>query len=459
MRAVATVMLSGVILAVMPCVAVPAAAQNAAAAVPCVLGSKAPAGALIDSCSVLIDAPATSDADRVTALMVRAGGFDANSQTDRAIADLDRVIKLDANNALALRSRGELLRHSGGNLDRAVLDFNEAIRLDPNDATAFGQRGNAFNNLRKFDRAIEDYNEAIRLDPNFAQAFSDRGAAYYFKGDYQAAIRDYDEAIRLDPNRPKTFTNRGAAYKKIGRNDRALSDESEAIRLDPTVPEYFDNRGLSYAGNNDYDKAIADYNEAIRLRRKANFLTNRGDSYQFKGDLDRAMADYDAALQLDANFALAYNNRGALWRKKGDRVRALADYDAALRINPRLDTAAENRKVLALEIERLGAVMPLQAAAVKAGASFDCATAKRAVEKVICADPGLSQLDRDISDLYAKALKAAGSQGGRVVTMLRDQQREFITMRNTSFGKPDYDVRDAMAKRLERLRAAISSAN
>ena len=459
MRHLASVLASAAFVTVASCVAWPAEAQTAREPAPCVADSKTAADKLIDSCTSVIDAAATSSADRVAALVVRAGALDNRGESDRAMADLDRAIMLDANSARAYRARGELLRHSGGNLDRAVLDFNEAIRLNPGDAVAFGQRGNVFNNLRQYDRAIDDYNEAVRLDPNFAQAFSDRGAAYYFKGDITAAIQDYDQAIRLDPNRPKTFTNRGAAYKKIGRNDRALQDESEAIRLDPTVPEYFDNRGLSYAQNNDYDKAIADYDEAIRLRPKANFLTNRGDSYQYKGDLDRAMADYDAALRLDSNFVLAYNNRAVLWRKKGDRVKALADYDAALRINPRLDSAITGRKSLALEIERAGAQMPLQSAAAKAGPSFDCATAKRAVEKVICADPALSQLDRDLNETYAKVIKSAAGGSQRAADALRDQQREFIAVRNTSFGKPDYDVRDAMEKRLERLRATISSAN
>ena len=230
-------------------------------------------------------------------------------------------------------------------------------------------------------------------------------------------------------------------------------------RLDPTVPEYFDNRGLSYASNKDYDSAIADYDQAIRLRPKANFLTNRGDSYQFKGDRERAMADYDAALRLDANFSLAYNNRAALWRKAGDRVRALADYDAALRLNPKLDAAIVGRKALALEIERAGAQMPLQPAAATAVPSFDCTIAKRAVEKVICSDARLSALDRDLGEAYTKLLKSAANDSPRAASALRAQQRDFIATRNTSFGRPDYDVGAAMERRLGQLRATLSSAN
>jgi len=461
MRHIVLILLSGAALAVV--FTLPVAAESGPEAAPsaCAIDSKASADDLIARCSERIEASATTPAERVAALIARATAFDRRHDTTRAIADLDSAIALDPNSSLAFRLRGELVRHSGGDLDRAVRDFNEAIRLDPGSAAAFGGRGNAFNNLRQFDRAIEDYNEAVRLDPSFAQAFSDRGAAYYFKADYQAAIRDFDEALRLDPTRAQTFTNRGAAYKKMGRNDRALADDSEAIRLDPTVPEYFDNRGLSYAQNREFDRAIADYDAAIRLKPRANFLTNRGDAYLYKGDYDRALADYDEALKLDPNFALAYANRGVVYRHNGNRAKALADYDAALRLNPRLDMVAESRKSLALEIERIGATMPLQAAAAsgEAGASFDCATARRAVEKAICADPSLRQLDHDIADAYAQALKAAGAEGGRAVAALREQQRDFIATRNASFGKSDYDLHTALQIRLQRLRAALAKSD
>ncbi len=70
----------------------------------------------------------------------------------------------------------------------------------------------------------------------------------------------------------------------------------------------------------------------------------------------------------------------------------------------------------------------------------------------------LSQLDRDPSETYAKVIESAAGGSQRAADALRDQRREFIAVRNTSFGKPDYDVRDAKEKRLERLGATISSA-
>jgi tetratricopeptide (TPR) repeat protein len=170
----------------------------------------------------------------------------------------------------------------------------------------------------------------------------------------------------------------------------------------------------------------------------------RAAAYDRKQQYDRAIADYDAALQLDPVQADAFNHRGEVWRKKGDRPHALADFGAAIRLNPEHSSARGNYKSLAQELERLGAQM-----AVSNRPSFNCATAKRAVEKAICADPGLAKLDRDINDIFLRVI--ADQKSRRDALALTQQQRDFIAKRNASFGKRGYDLRLAMEARLKAL--------
>jgi tetratricopeptide (TPR) repeat protein len=415
--------------------------------VACAVGTIAAASKLIESCTAVIDNPATSEADRLEARISRAMALNGAGQTDKALAEIEVVLAKNPNLARAFRARGAIFRIAGNSV-AAFEAMNQAIRLEPNNAKNLEARGNIFNNIGKYDRAIDDYNEALRLDPNFALAYSDRGAAWYFKGEYQKAVEDYDSAIRLDPSRAWTFANRGVAYRKLGRNERALDDDTSAIRIDPTVPEFFDNRGLDLAGNGDYASAIADYDQAIKIRPEAKFLTNRGDSYQAKKDYDRAIADYDAALKLDPGFQRAYNNRGTAWRRKGDRNRALQDYAEAVRLKPSDAGAAGNYKELSLENERLNAL-----AYQKNLPSFNCATAKRQVEKAICDDPGLAQLDREINDLFLRVIADAENGNHRAALTLTQQQRDFVQERNSQFGQRGYDLRQAMTERLDRLSA------
>lgn len=396
-------------------------AAPASATVDCVMGSKALPAEIIQACSAIIDQSADSVSDRAAALLVRGG---ANARTSggltQALRDIDRAIALDGKNAKAWRLRGDLLREAGGDLNRAAADLSRAIELDPQDAEAYELRGLVYTNQRRLDRALADYDQAIKLKPDYAQAWSDRGATYYLNGDNEKAVRDLSEALRLDPNRPRSYTNRGAAYKKLGQ----------------------------------LDKSIADYDQALRLAPRPNFFTNRGDSYQFKGDFGAALSDYNDALKLDPDFAKTYNNRAVLYAKMGDRKKALADYETALRLDPGNTNATEGRRTMMAEIARFGAEPPRPLAANSGnGPSFDCGTAKREVEKVICADPELSALDRQLAEAYERALKSMSRPSA---ADLRKSQHNFLATRDASFRRPGYDLKKVMQDRLQRLNAMES---
>jgi uncharacterized protein YecT (DUF1311 family) len=71
-------------------------------------------------------------------------------------------------------------------------------------------------------------------------------------------------------------------------------------------------------------------------------------------------------------------------------------------------------------------VAPSGEAQKAVNASFDCAKAGTAVEKLICADPGLRAADGEMATIYKRVYAAAGS-GAEAV---KQDQREFIAKRN-----------------------------
>ena len=126
----------------------------------------------------------------------------------------------------------------------------------------------------------------------------------------------------------------------------------------------------------------------------------------------------------------------------------MQDYEAAVRLNPGDKTADTNRQEVALEIERLNGLTYQ-----KNLPSFNCATARRQVEKAICADPGLAQLDRNINDVFLRVIASAEADSHRAALALTRQQRDFIDRRNAAFGRRGYDLRQAMEDRLDKLNA------
>jgi tetratricopeptide (TPR) repeat protein len=210
---------------------------------------------------------------------------------------------------------------------------------------------------------------------------------------------------------------------------------------------------VAAAAANDDDKIIAvcgallDNEKTVKADRIKALIARAG-AYDRKDQADRAIGDYDVVLRLDPAQADIFNARGELWRKKGDRPRALADFGAAIRLSPNHAAARGNYKSLALELERLGAQM-----AVNNKPSFNCATARLAVEKAICANPDLANLDREIDTVNAKAVRKATDDSPRAGRALQREQDDFIARRNAGFGRPGFDLNKAMKERLDHLQA------
>src|SRR5258708_5284042 len=68
---------------------------------------------LIESCTALIENPATPDADRLDAMITRAVALHNGGQTDKALAETGTVLSRDPLRARAFRARGEILRQLG----------------------------------------------------------------------------------------------------------------------------------------------------------------------------------------------------------------------------------------------------------------------------------------------------------------------------------------------------------
>src|SRR5215475_2975720 len=77
-------------------------------------------------------------------------------------------------------------------------------------------------------------------------------------------------------------------------------------------------------------------------------------------------------------------------------------------------------------------------------ASFDCAKAATAVEKMICGDPVLSQADEDLAKAYLQAMAVTLAPRG-----LRGEQLRWLTERNAA--KTIDDLRDSYRRRIALL--------
>src|SRR4051794_116815 len=77
---------------------------------------------IVVACGALIGNEKTTKADRIKALVARAGAYQRQNLIDRAIGDYDAALRLDPTLADTFITRGELWRKKGDR-PRALADF------------------------------------------------------------------------------------------------------------------------------------------------------------------------------------------------------------------------------------------------------------------------------------------------------------------------------------------------
>jgi tetratricopeptide (TPR) repeat protein len=140
--------------------------------------------------------------------------------------------------------------------------------------------------------------------------------------------------------------------------DALLADKTTA---EAKVPSIFLARAEALVRQGRLKLAIDDLGRVVELRPdNAQAFFKRAELHRAIGDADTAITDFTSTIRLEPKNVAALFARAELYRAKTDRRHALADYAAVLRLDPSQEAAAANHKALAIEIERLGAMMPVR---------------------------------------------------------------------------------------------------
>jgi|GEM_PF-4248833 len=203
--------------------------------------------------------------------------------------------------------------------DGAIAQYDRAIELDPNNAVAYSNRGIAKGTKNDTDGAIADFTSAIKINPKLAMAYRCRGVARKLNGDLDGAIADFTSAIEINPKFALAYRGRGDT--KLSKKDyiAAIADFTRAIELNPKYADAYNDRGVAKKHNGDLDGAIADFTSAIEINPKnARAYNNRGDARKAKGWASGALADYNTANEINKGHADAPRNPDTAKEPEGD---------------------------------------------------------------------------------------------------------------------------------------------
>jgi tetratricopeptide (TPR) repeat protein len=116
----------------------------------------------------------------------------------RAYAAAVAAVALQPNDPELLIDRAEAAA-SAGFLDKAIADLDHVLKDDPNRVDALTYRASAYRSLERLDPALVDVEKALALAPNSAPALLERGNIRRLQGDSDAARRDWERVGQLAP--------------------------------------------------------------------------------------------------------------------------------------------------------------------------------------------------------------------------------------------------------------------
>jgi len=150
-----------------------------------------------------------------------------------ALEDIEKVIQINPNEAIAYYDRGLLCVKSSGDINKALNDFNKAIELNANYVEAYVNRANMYLKLRELQKAINDCTKAIELSQNNFEAYFNRGLAYVNIGEFAKALDDYNKVIELAPENAEAYAKRGLLHSQLGNVQEAIRNYEKFLELDP----------------------------------------------------------------------------------------------------------------------------------------------------------------------------------------------------------------------------------
>jgi len=407
-------------------------------------------------------------------------------ESEAAIAEFTKVIKLDSESANAFVNRGKAHANMGA-LDEAIADYDKAIALEPDNEMAYNNRCFTQVGRRNFDAAIADCDKTIAIRPNFAYAYNNRGQAFASQGKIDKAFADYDKSIAFDGENIFAYENRGNLRIEVRNWDGAIADFEKSITINAKSAVAYNGRGLARYYKGELDQALADFDKALSLEPNlAITYNNRALALAGKGNVDQALADYEKSIALNDKDGLVYTNRGYLRQQKGDSSGALADFDKAVVLNPKSADAYNGRGLSRLtneesdqaiaDFDKAIAISPLPYMYVNRGlarnqkSDYDGALVD--FDKAISLDPNLAEayngrgvahsykahLDQAIAD-FDKAIaidpNLAEAYGNRALSLLelrKDAQAEQDLKKCFELNESLRSIFDPAVKEVKKLR-------
>ncbi|MEN6341048.1 MAG: tetratricopeptide repeat protein [Methanospirillum sp.] len=146
----------------------------------------------------IIVCPPVSAIKEVDQALEYADMFMNRGAYEAAIAEYDKVLRLEPENAAVWNKKGVALSRMDKD-DEAATAYGKATALDPSNDLYWSNLGLALCDLKRYPDAIVAFDKAIAIKPTYAFHYKSKADALRDQGNLPAAIDAYNKAVALDP--------------------------------------------------------------------------------------------------------------------------------------------------------------------------------------------------------------------------------------------------------------------
>jgi tetratricopeptide (TPR) repeat protein len=321
-------------------------------------------------------------------------GYAILKQFDKALASLDRAIKVDPCDYLAwdfkavtqarmekfplaldtvdqglnycldaaqLWWRRSFLLGKMNRFPESLVAANKSLELDPEDGTPYLFLFDAQRHLGRTAEALDSINRHIawvhprdhrkgiesmklkwelenpgrQLDPQQAAELQEHAFHYWQNNNIEQSLAAYKLATELDPFCYEIWNNYGSSLSGIGRNEEAIACFDRAHELYPFITDFLGNKAVALARMFRNEEALACHEQILLKYAKAE------ESLDQRARLLSVLERHDEALSAAEDFVAAYPDRSVAhvrhcWalRKLVCNEEALAAIDRAIACTP-----------------------------------------------------------------------------------------------------------------------------
>lgn len=281
--------------------------------------------------------------DRGEFLLLRADLFLKLDNIDSAEIDLRRYIFLFPNEGTGFRKMAGLHYFIGG-IDSSLHYLDRALKINAADTIALYNKGEVWFGERELDKAEKQYLHLLKIAPDHLAARL-RLCDIWISQDKTSACREQLEIMQRNhaQNLDVILTDAMLLIREE-HFDRAAVVLDNAQRIDSTEKAIYFTRALLYERTNKYSEALRQYNKIITIDPDdANAYFERGNLLIEMDQFELAIADYKDVLSIDTSFADAWHQIGIALYELSDYEGSVKAIDEYLKRNPEDAEAWFNR--------------------------------------------------------------------------------------------------------------------